>query len=178
MPNWGLKVNIVKTLDTKKIQEFAKKANVDILVGFPSGREHRATLHREKRSEDFKGYNGEAKEDVKSIDTADLARDLHFGTATIPSRPFLEDGIRSKEKEISAAMQQEVKKLKDGGEANWAKIGTMAVGAVQELVRSDFYKTRKPNSPKTQKYKGSDTPLIDGGDLLNALTFKVYGAGK
>ena len=106
---------------------------------------------------------------------AELARDLHFGTATIPARPFLEDGIRSKEPQIRKAFEEEVKKVEDGKAANWAKIGTMAVGAVQELVRSDFYKSSIPNSQKTIDYKGSDTPLIDGGDMLNQLTFLVNG---
>lgn len=176
MLDWGLKVNIVKTLDTKQIQKMAKQAAVNILVGFPSGREHVPTLHRKKRNEEFKGYNGESPLEVKPIETAELARDLHFGTAIIPSRPFLEDGIQSKEKEIGEAMAQEVKKLKNGGQPNWDKIGNMAVGAVQELVRSDFYKTSIPNSQKTIDYKGSDTPLIDGADMLTALTYVVEGA--
>ena len=175
MPNVGLKTSIVNTLDTSKIQRLAKEANVSILVGYPSGREHVPTLHRNKRTEDFKGYGGEAKEAIKPIDVADLARDLHFGTATIPARPFLEDGIRSKEADIEKAMAEEVKKVEEGKQANWAKIGTLAVGAVQELVRSDYYKTRKPNSKKTIDYKGSDTPLIDGADMLNSLTFIVNG---
>ena len=175
MPNVGLKTTIVNTLNTKKIQELAQKASVSILVGYPSGREHVPTLHRNKRSEDFKGYGGEAKEDIKPIDVADLARDLHYGTATIPARPFLEDGIRSKQNEIQQALAEEVKHIEEGKSANWAKVGTIAVGGIQELVRSDYYKTRKPNSKKTIEYKGSDTPLIDGADMLNQLTFLVNG---
>ena len=172
MPNVGLRTNIVNTLNTKKIQELAKKANVNILVGYPSGREHVPTLHKNKKGE-YKGYNGENVEDIKPIDVADLARDLHYGTATIPARPFIEDGIRSKEKEIEKAMADEVKKIEEGNSANWNKIGTKAVGAVQELVRSDYYKTRVPNSKKTQEYKGSDKPLIDGADMINSLVFIV-----
>lgn len=175
MPNVGLKTTIVNTLNTKKIQELAKQANVSILVGYPSGREHVPTLHRNKRSEDFKGYNGESKDDIKPIDVADLARDLHFGTATIPARPFLEDGIRSKQAEIEKALAEEVKHIEEGKSANWAKVGTIAVAGVQELVRSDYYKSRKPNSQKTIDYKGSDTPLIDGADMIGQLTFLVNG---
>ena len=174
MPNVGLRANIVNTLNTKKIQELAKKANVNILVGYPSGREHVPTLHKNK-SKEYKGYNGEEVKDIKPIDVADLARDLHYGTATIPARPFLEDGIRSKESEIEQAMAEEVKKVEEGQSANWAKIGSMAVGAVQELVRSDYYKTRVPNSQKTIDYKGSDKPLIDGADMINSLVYIVNG---
>ena len=173
MPS-GLKYEIVNTLDTSKIQKLASKAAVDILVGIPSGRQHVPTLHKDENGE-YRGYNGEKVGDIQPVDTAELARDLHFGTATIPARPFLEDGIRSKEKELKNAIAEQVKKIKDGGQANWNKVGTMAVGAIQELVRSDFYKTRVPNSEKTKEYKGSDTPLIDGGDMLNAVTFLVNG---
>ena len=174
MPNVGLKASIVNTLNTKKIQELAKKASVSILVGYPSGREHVPTWHKNEDGE-YKGYNGESPENIQPMDVADLARDLHFGTAIIPARPFLEDGIRSKEKEIQKALAEEVKKIEEGKSANWAKIGTIAVGAIQELVRSDFYKSSVPNSQKTIDYKGSDTPLIDGGDMLNQLTFLVNG---
>ena len=174
MPNFGLKTSIVNTLDTSKIQKLAKEANVSILVGYPSGRQHVPTIHKNKEGE-YKGYNGESVENIKPIDVADLARDLHYGTATIPARPFLEDGIRSKEPEIEKAMAEQLQKIEEGKRANWNKIGTMAVGAVQELVRSDFYKTRVPNSQKTIDYKGSDKPLIDGADMINQLTFLVNG---
>ena len=173
MPS-GLKFEIVNTLDTRKIQKLASKAAVDIMVGIPSGRQHVPTLHKDENGE-YRGYNGEKVGDVQPVDTAELARDLHFGTATIPARPFLEDGIRSKEKELKNAIAEQVKKIKDGGQANWNKVGTMAVGAIQELVRSDFYKSSVPNSQRTIDYKGSDTPLIDGGDMLNAVTFLVNG---
>ena len=165
-------------MDTKKIQELLDKNAVTILVGFPSGREHVPTLHKNKDGE-YKGLNGEDPQENAAIDTADLARALHFGDATTPARPFLEDGIESRKQEIRKAMETEIKKQIEGsGTANWDKIGTMAVGAITELVRSDHYKTTVPNSPKTIEYKGSDTPLIDGGDLINSLTFKVLRGTK
>ena len=175
MPNaWdsGLRVKIVETVDFAKIQKAAQKAACDILVGFPSGRQHVPTLHKNENGE-YKGYNGENVEDIEPIETAELAKQLSYGTATIPARPFLEEGIDSKKNEIAEAIKQEAKKAIDGGAANWNKVGTMAVGAVQEFVRGDHYKTTKPNSAKTIKYKGSDKPLIDGADLINSLAFVV-----
>ena len=177
MPNaWdsGLRVNILNTVDTKKIQEKVRKAACDILVGFPSGEMHVPTFHKNKEGK-YVGYNGENVEDVKPIETAELAKELSFGTATIPARPFLEEGIESKKDELVNAMKQEAKKIMDGGSANWDKVGTMAVGAIEEFVRGDFYKSTKPNSKKTQEYKGSDKPLIDGADLINSMTFVVNG---
>lgn len=180
MPNaWdnGLRVNIRNTVDTSKIQKLAKKAAVNILVGFPSGRQHVPTFHKNEDGE-YKSYDGGNIEDVKPIETAELAKMLHFGTATIPARPFLDDGINSKKDEILDVFRKEAKKVLDGGAANWNKVGTMAVGAIEGFVRGDYYKTNVPNSQKTIDYKGSDKPLIDGADLINSLEFVVQSGGK
>ena len=175
MPNaWdsGIRVNIVDTVDFSKIQKAAQKAACNILVGFPSGRQHVPTIHKNKNGE-YKGYNGESVADIKPIETAELAKSLSFGTAEYPARPFLEEGIESKKDELVEAMKQEAKKAIEGGGANWNKVGTMAVGAIQEFVRGDYYKSTKPNSKKTIEYKGSDKPLIDGADLINSLAYVV-----
>ena len=168
----GLRIELVDTVDTKELIRAAEKAACSIYVGFLSGRQHVPTLHKNADGE-YKGYNGESIEQIQPVDTAELARQLHFGTATIPARPFLEEGVMCKEKEIYAAFEEEAKKAVDGGSANWDKVGTMAVGAVQEFVRGDHYKSTIPNSQKTIDYKGSDKPLIDGGDLINSLEFLV-----
>lgn len=180
MPNaWdsGLRVTIRNTVDTKKIQETVRKAACNILVGFPSGEQHVPTFHKNEDGE-YRGYNGENIEDVKPIETAELAKQLSYGTSEFPARPFLEEGIESKKTELSEALKIEAKKAIDGGSANWEKVGTMAVGAVQEFVRGDYYKSTKPNSKKTIEYKGSDKPLIDGGNLIQSLHFVVTDGGK
>ena len=180
MPNdaWnsGLRVNIRNTVDTSKIQRLAQKAACDILVGFPSGRQHVPTFHKNDKGE-YRTYDGKNIEEAEPIETAELAKMLSFGTSSIPPRPFLEQGIASKKEEIKKALQEEAKKVLDGGKANWNKVGSMAVGAVQDFVRGDYYKTNVPNSKKTQEYKGSDKPLIDGADLINSLVF-VVGEGE
>lgn len=181
MPNaWdsGLRVNIRNTVDTHKIQALARKAAANILVGFPSGMQHVPTIHKNEDGE-YKGYDGEDVKDIKPIEAAELAKALSYGTDTIPARPFLEEGIRSKEKELAETIKKEASKVIDGtGQANWNKVGTMAVGAIQEFVRGDYYRTNVPNSDKTIEYKGSDKPLIDGGNLIQSLQFIVQEAGK
>lgn len=175
--NSGLRVNIINTVDTSKIQALARKAAANILVGFPSGEMHTPTFHKNEQGE-YKTYDGKNVEEAEPIENAELAKMLSFGTAEIPARPFLEDGIASKKEEIKNALQNEAKKVLNGGQANWNKVGTMAVGAVQEFVRGDYYKTNIPNGPKTIKYKGSDKPLIDGANLIQDLKFVVKDGGK
>lgn len=170
----GLRVSIKNTVDLSKIQKTVQKAQCEILIGFPSGRRHVPTIHKNAEGK-YAGYNGESVEDIKPVETAELAKELHYGTATIPARPFLEDGIESKKGELKKALEEEAKKAVNGGQANWDKVGTMAVGAVQEFVRGEYYRSNVPNSQKTKDYKGSDKPLIDGGDLINSLVYVKEG---
>lgn len=172
----GFKYSIQRTVNLKKIQDLFDKSNVTILVGFPSGREHIEARHDITQQGHRKGgadvnenYNGQP------VETAELAQQLHYGSALIPARPFLDDGIESEKRKLAEAIQEQLKKIKDGQSPNWDKVGTMAVGAIQEFVRSDYYKNAVPNSPQTIKEKGSDTPLIDGGDLIGSLTYILEG---
>lgn len=182
MPNdaWnsGLRVNIKNTVDTKKIQAIARKAACNILVGFPSGMQHVPAIHKNKEGK-YKTYEGGDIEEVEPIETAELAKALSYGTSSIPPRPFLEEGIKSKQTELVKALETEAKKALDGGQANWNKVGTMAVGAVQEFVRGDYYRTNVPNSPKTIEYKeGGDKPLIDSANMIQSLQFVVQDGGN
>lgn len=162
-----------------KIQDFLRKASFKIAVGFPSGRQHVETLHHENRRDngveygEYKDYNGMDPKNSPPIETAELAKILSFGAQGIPARPFLEEGLEYGKKDLTAAIAKELQKIANGQNPNWDKIGAMAAGKIQEFVRSDYYKSNVPNSKKTIEYKGSDTPLIDGGDLVNSITFRV-----
>lgn len=169
----GLRANIKNTIDTKKIQALMDEAHVDILVGFRGGQQHHMNVRRKNRKEPYRDINGVEVKNVKSPDIDQLAMMQHFGAANIPARPFLTDGIRQNLGKLKAAMKEETQKVADGGKANWSKVGTQAVGAIQEFVRSDYYKQKKPNSKKTIEYKGSDVPLIDTAEMVNSITFIV-----
>lgn len=173
----NFRVDITKALDTKKIQEISRKAAVNILVGFPSGMQHVPTLHKNQDG-NFEGYHHEDPRDIEPMETAELAKMLSYGTDTIPARPFLEEGIDSKRQELVEELRTQASKAVNGGSANWNKVGTMAVGAVQEFVRSDYYKNTVPNSDRTIEYKGSDTPLIDGGNLVQSVQYVVKDGGN
>lgn len=168
----SLKTNILSVPDFSELQKFAENANAKVLVGFLSGRQHVKTQHKDKTSGEYKDIDG-GDATYEQMETAELAKILTFGDAKIPPRPFIEEGLLSKKDELKKEIGKQLDQIKDGKTANWNKVGTKAVGAIQEFVRSDYYKSRVPNSPRTIKYKGSDTPLIDGGDLINSLEFVV-----
>lgn len=167
----NLQMSMREMPNMNEIKQFALNANATIKVGFLSGRQHVETKHKAKDGQ-YRESDGSSAT-FKAIETAELAKQLSFGTATTPARPFLKEGINSKKNELNKAMEEQVEAVKNGKNANWDKVGTMAVGAVQEFVRGDYYKSTKPNSPETIKEKGSDTPLIDTADLLNSCEYVV-----
>ncbi len=155
--------NYENTIDIKKLSEFANKCKAEILVGFLSGKQHSAS---------------ENSNEVVEMD--ELAKTLSYGGDGIPPRPFLEEGVLSKKEEILAAIKAQTEKVHAGLKPDWDKVGTMAVGAIQEFVRGDYYRTHVPNSPKTieKKSKGdkvSDKPLIDTAEMINSVLYVVDG---
>ncbi len=171
----SLKVNAVKVPDFSELQKFAENANANVLVGFLAGRMHVETKHKDKKGKKGKYRDYDGKDATyQNMETAELAKILTFGSANIPARPFIEEGLLSKKDELKKEINVQLDKIKEGKMANWNKVGTKAVGAIREFVRSDYYKSHVPNSPRTIKYKeGKDTPLIDGGDLIGSLEFVV-----
>lgn len=109
----------------------------------------------------------------KAIGMAELVKIQHFGSATIPARPFIEEGILSKKKELKDAIKKSYKtKIKTGKDEN-EKIAQKGVDAIQRLVRGGYYKQKTPNAKSTIREKGSDKPLIDTGLMINSLTYLV-----
>jgi len=149
-----VKVEVGGEIDVHKIQRLVRSD--EILVGYPSGDKHPDS----------------------DIDNADLAEALHDGTAAIPARPFLLQGIGSEMVEIRKAIKEYHEIRMTGKEGNLAKIGALAVGAVQRFVRGAYYRSKIPNAPSTIRRKGSDLPLIDTGFLMQSTTYVTRNLKK
>lgn len=157
----------------EKLKRAMDNADIMILVGYPSGMRHIETTHQ------INPETGERSTGTKEGgDLAELAEMLHYGTADIPARPFLEDGLNEAQEELRKELAKELERLKTTGKANLDKIGTLAVGRIQELVMGGFYKGSVPNAPLTVYIKGSDTPLIDGANMINSLRYLKVQNGK
>jgi hypothetical protein len=111
-----------------------------------------------------------AREGGKPIENAALARALHDGTATIVARPYLMQGIRSGMTAIMKMVKVHYLLVKQG-KSGLDRVGATMVAAVQDLVRSGYYRGALPNASSTIRQKGSDTPLIDTAFLINSVTF-------
>ena len=158
-------------IDLKKLNDFAKKCGVKISVGFLGGVQHVPTRHKGKSGE-YESING-GPPNEEPVETAELAKRLSYGDGNFPPRPFLEEGLAENAGRIKAAMKTELEKVHNEQKPNWDIVGSLAAGAVKDFVYSDYYKTHVPNSQRTIEWKGSDKPLIDGGNLVQSITFIV-----
>lgn len=110
-------------------------------------------------------------EDAGSTDDGDLTMAqlgavLHFGTQTIPARPWLDVGVKSGTQDYLEVIQNYSDDIDNAIEI----IGQIAVGKVQQYM-TDLQDP--PNAPSTIAKKGSSNPLIDTGALRQSVTYSI-----
>ena len=95
----------------------------------------------------------------------------------IPPRPFLEPAIMNEEvyEQIKSLMMVAAEAaLIDGDisrcEQAWEMAGLFAAQKVKEYIAGGV---PPPNRPSTIRRKGSSTPLVDTGQLMNSITYEV-----
>lgn len=95
----------------------------------------------------------------------------------IPPRPFLEPALSQSEVLDNiqkllreAAMESLVLGNADKCEELWEKAGLYAASEVKKFMSGGV---PPPNAPSTVAKKGSSTPLIDTGQLMNSITYEV-----
>jgi hypothetical protein len=106
----------------------------------------------------------------------------HFGTSgggwggPIPERPFLHNAMADHRSEYRGHMKKAAAKILKGQTALHtvlAKLGVLAQGHIQGEITN---LSSPPNSPVTVALKGSSNPLIDTGEMRQAVTWKVDDA--
>lgn len=110
-------------------------------------------------------------EDAGSTDDGDLTMAQlgaiqHFGTQTIPARPWLDVGVKSGTQDYLEVIQNHSDDIDNALEI----IGQIAVGKVQQYM-TDL--RDPPNAPSTIAKKGSSNPLIDTGALRQSVTYSI-----
>lgn len=108
-----------------------------------------------------------------SSDILDRAVWNHFGTETIPERPFLSLAIRNNRGAYRNAMRTSALKIlmgETGMRTVLSKLGIKAQGDIQAEIVS---LSAPPNAPSTIRQKGSSNPLIDSGQMRQSVTWKI-----
>lgn len=127
------------------------------------------------------GGNAQKKHDKSKLTNAEIGFINEFGSYTkkIPPRSFLEMPLRLyladyllKKKAFSQQAIDEA--VKNGTLFDLArKVGIVGEEVVQQAFASRGFGQWKPNAPSTIKGKGSDSPLIDTGELRRSITSRV-----
>lgn len=113
-----------------------------------------------------------------SIDEAlmDLAIIHEFGApaAHIPQRSFFRATIDANADKIKALLLKGATDVflgKRNSDEVLGALGEFVVGKMQATIRS---RIAPPNAPSTLKQKNGDVPLIDEGDLFDAIEYQVF----
>lgn len=92
----------------------------------------------------------------------------------VPERPFMRNAMRENTGKYRNGMRASAAKILTGKTSVTvvlSKLGIMAQGDVQQSITS---LSSPPNSSTTIELKGSSNPLIDSGEMLGAVTWKVW----
>ena len=144
-----------------------------------------------KKSKDYpKPLTGQPKRVKVGFPSGEVGSDViaraiwtHFGTrggasgggwgGPVPARPFLTNAMRDNRLKYRSAMRASAAKILTGQvtiRATFNKLGEMAQGDVYASINS---LSSPPNSPVTVALKGRSKPLIDTGEMRQAVTWKV-----
>lgn len=121
---------------------------------------------------------GKVERDKGPIDNVTLGIIQMFGSQSrgIPPRDFLLLPIETKRREIVKAMSAPMvlAAIQNGDiKCVFELLGASALAAVQEAFETHGFGQWAPNAPSTIRQKGSDSPLIDDGELRRAITSDV-----
>lgn len=171
----------------KKIRELNDALSSSVIVvgwidGNGTAQKAYANLMRKKKT----GKNQKALRLPASI--ALVARTLNYGrekgtTAegwsypAIPARPFMKFAAEIWEREFPKVLGRMMPSYLRGVmsiDGVLKTLGERAKNAVQKAIRECDY---APLSPRTIKAKGSSTPLIDTGLMVNSVTFEIRNGG-
>jgi hypothetical protein len=142
------------------------------LQGFQQAKE---TLLKELEKYSVEGtvtvgiHERNAQRDDGKANNAEIGAYNHYGTDTIPARPWLDVGVESVIRDINRSVGECLKK----GDVERAlqQMGEIGRGGTYSYL-TDL--RTPPNAPSTIKKKGSSNPLIDTGALRASIGYEVH----
>lgn len=118
-----------------------------------------------------------SKTEENGADIVEIAAIHEFGApkAGIPERSYLRRTFRESQgrtelEKVTARLAKQLLANKTSLTEALQQLGAWAVGRVQRRIKQHI---PPPLKPATVERKGSSTPLIDTGQLVNAITWEV-----
>jgi hypothetical protein len=108
-------------------------------------------------------------------DLVTLASVHEFGAADVPERSFIRNWFDENLPAIEAKFKALLLSALSGGitvKQAFEQFGLWAAAQIKIRIRHGI---QPPDSPETIARKGSSVPLVDTGQLLNSVTYKVEG---
>ena len=140
----------------RKIKAPAKRKAV-VKVGFPAGESDSETVQKAVWNE---------------FGTRGGASGGGWG-GPIPERPFMRNSVQNNRGKYKSNLKAAARSILDGTqsvEGVLRSLGDDAKGDIQKEIKSLM---SPPNSPVTVALKGSSKPLVDTGEMMGAVTYKV-----
>ncbi|MGM8939554.1 hypothetical protein ACS8E2_12760 [Psychrobacter glaciei] len=144
-----------------RIRSVARNATAKIEVGYFGNQMHKPSI--------TSGSTGQAR---SSISIKDLAAIHELGLG-VPKRPFVAPALNKNRANYIKYVGRQITPIirrRQSMNATWQTVGVMAVADIQKyMVTAKF----TPLAPSTIKRKGSSKPLIDTGQMRQAITYRV-----
>lgn len=158
-----------KVLNSKEFEEALKR------LGDLSGNWVTIGIHKEdsKRQQVRVGPQKTKPADDKTPNLAEIGWWNEYGTATSPPRPWLRETIRENRKRISRKLLKELRRHLENRQnlrKTYERLGEFEVQLVTDKI---LYMTTPSNRPATVAKKGFNDPLVDLGELVMAVGYRV-----
>ena len=105
-------------------------------------------------------------------DMLDIAVYNHFGTSTIPARPFVSDCAEKNAEQVQEAQRRLTYRVLQGSlnaDDALSQLGTWYTGVQKRHILHGGW---TPNAPAAVRRKGSSRPLVDTGQLVNTVDWE------
>lgn len=97
-----------------------------------------------------------------------------FGTTTVPERSFLRSTMDEQRPKYARMLDRVIGRWVDGKLSLADGFGLVGLQAKADVQRKIVKLRDPPNADSTIARKGSSNPLIDTGQMLNAIDFAVH----
>lgn len=108
-----------------------------------------------------------------SSETVAMVAARHELGLGVPRRSFVRDTVNMERREIEAELRAIARKVFKSGlsiERGLSLLGASVVKRIRRRIQSGI---TPPLAPSTVQQKGSNTPLIESGQLLNSITWTL-----
>lgn len=91
----------------------------------------------------------------------------------IPARPFLRTAFEDNEKKYSRYILNGLDRIAYKGDTAMGLLNRLGTIAVADIRKSMIKWSKPANAPLTIERKGANNPLIDSGEMLKKVTYKI-----